>query len=313
MDENVDECTLSEKGVKPQLRTVDLNLLTVFDAVMQVKNITRAAHMLGMSQPAVSNAVSRLKTMFQDELFVRAGRGIQPTSRAYQLFDSVRQALQLIQSELPGEEFDPTFSEREFHICVYSPLDTLLTSQIYNRVKAVAPNIHLSFKSSLYQNTEHQLRCQQTDFAIGYDELHRQALTCVALFQDEMVLVASNQHPRLSLLTSESAIYQEQHAVVSLGNASSFSEPWYDTPEKQSAIAYQGMALTSVINVVAQTHMVAIAPRWLAERVSDNLKLAVLPLPLYLNKRIRYLSWNNMSNRDKGHQWMQALLSDLCH
>lgn len=64
---------------------VDLNLLTVFDAVMQEQNITRAAHTLGMSQPAVSNAVSRLKVMFNDELFVRYGRGIQPTARAYQL------------------------------------------------------------------------------------------------------------------------------------------------------------------------------------------------------------------------------------
>ncbi|MGT6017374.1 LysR family transcriptional regulator, partial [Escherichia coli] len=91
---------------KPQLRMVDLNLLTVFDAVMQEQNITRAAHVLGMSQPAVSNAVARLKVMFNDELFVRYGRGIQPTARAFQLFGSVRQALQLVQNELPGSGFE---------------------------------------------------------------------------------------------------------------------------------------------------------------------------------------------------------------
>lgn len=75
--------TSEVENTKPQLRMVDLNLLTVFDAVMQEQNITRAAHSLGMSQPAVSNAVSRLKVMFNDELFVRYGRGIQPTARAY--------------------------------------------------------------------------------------------------------------------------------------------------------------------------------------------------------------------------------------
>ncbi len=95
---------------KPQLRMVDLNLLTVFDAVMQEQNITRAAHVLGMSQPAVSNAVARLKVMFNDELFVRYGRGIQPTARAFQLFGSVRQALQLVQNELPGSGFEPASS-----------------------------------------------------------------------------------------------------------------------------------------------------------------------------------------------------------
>ena len=106
-----------QEVVKPQLRMVDLNLLTVFDAVMQEQNITRAAHTLGMSQPAVSNAVSRLKVMFNDELFVRYGRGIQPTARAYQLFGSVRQALQLVQNELPGSGFEPLSSERVFHLC----------------------------------------------------------------------------------------------------------------------------------------------------------------------------------------------------
>lgn len=103
---------------KPQLRMVDLNLLTVFDAVMQEQNITRAAHVLGMSQPAVSNAVARLKVMFNDELFVRYGRGIQPTARAFQLFGSVRQALQLVQNELPGSGFEPASSERVFHLGV---------------------------------------------------------------------------------------------------------------------------------------------------------------------------------------------------
>lgn len=70
--------SLAENGSTElvQLRNVDLNLLTVFDAVMQVQNITRAAHALGMSQPAVSNAVARLKVMFNDELFMRYGRGI---------------------------------------------------------------------------------------------------------------------------------------------------------------------------------------------------------------------------------------------
>ncbi|VAG43989.1 leucine transcriptional activator [Enterobacter hormaechei] len=182
-------------GVKPQLRTVDLNLLTVFDAVMQEQNITRAAQSLGMSQPAVSNAVARLKVMFNDELFVRYGRGIQPTARAFQLFGSIRQALQLVQNELPGSGFEPLSSERVFHLCVCSPLDNYLTSVIYNKVEQIAPNIHLVFKSSLNQNTEHQLRYQETEFVLGYEEFRRPEFACVPLFKDEMVLVASGLAP----------------------------------------------------------------------------------------------------------------------
>lgn len=101
----------------------------------QEQNITRVAQLLGMSQPAVSNAVARLKVMFNGELFVRYGRGIQPTARAYKLFGSVRQALQLVQNELLGSGFEPLSSERLFNLCACSPLDNLVTSVIYNNVK----------------------------------------------------------------------------------------------------------------------------------------------------------------------------------
>lgn len=298
--------------IKPQLRKVDLNLLTIFDAVMQEQNITRAAHSLGMSQPAVSNALARLKVMFNDELFVRYGRGIQPTARAHQLFGSVRQALQLVQNELPGSGFEPVTSERIFNLCVCSPIDNFLTSVIYNSVEKIAPNIHLVFKSSLNQNTEHQLRYQELEFVIGYDEFHRPEFSCVPLFKDEMVMVASKSHPRIMGPLRESDIYGEQHAVVSLERYASFSQPWYDTPDKQASVAYQGMALTSVLNVVSQTHLIAIAPRWLAEEFAEKLQLQVLPLPLKLNSRTCYLSWHEAAGRDKGHQWMEELLVSVC-
>jgi len=296
----------------PQLRSVDLNLLTVFDAVMQEQNITRAAHILGMSQPAVSNAVSRLKVMFNDELFVRYGRGIQPTARASQLFGSIRQALQLVQNELPGSGFEPVSSDRVFNLCVCSPLDNALTSSILNYVNKVAPNIHLIFKSCLNQNTEHQLRYQELEFVIGYEEFRRPEFTCLPLFRDEMVLVASANHPRLTGPMKESDIYREEHAVVSLERYASFSQPWYDTPEKQASIAYQGMALISVLNVVSQTDLVAIAPRWLVEEFTEKLNIKMLPLPMKLNSRTCFLSWHEAAGRDKGHQWMEELLVSVC-
>lgn len=88
----------------------------------------------------------------------------------------------------------------------------------------------------------------------------------------------------------ESDVYSEQHAVVALDRYASFSQPWYDTADKQASVAYQGMAMVSVLNVVSQTQLVAIAPRWLAEEFSDSLNLQILPLPLKLNSRTCYLS-----------------------
>ncbi|GAM57385.1 transcriptional activator for leuABCD operon [Vibrio ishigakensis] len=94
-------------SVSSILRGVDLNLLTIFEVVMQERNMTRAAKVLGMSQPAVSNAIARLKDVFNDELFIRHGRGIQPTSRAEVLFSSINNALNLVRDELPKCPFHP--------------------------------------------------------------------------------------------------------------------------------------------------------------------------------------------------------------
>ena len=126
------------------LRGVDLNLLTVFDAVMQEQNITRAAQYLGMSQPAVSNAVARLKVMFNDELFMRHGRGIQPTQRARQLFGPLRQALQLVRNELPNSIFVPETSERVFKLAVCSPSDLRFAPRIMRGIAEKSPSIQLS-------------------------------------------------------------------------------------------------------------------------------------------------------------------------
>ena len=123
-----------------------------------------------------------------------------------------------------------------------------------------------------------------------------------------MVLVASKKHPRLNSPLRESDVYSEQHAVVALDRYASFSLPWYDSVDKQASVAYQGMAMVSVLNVVSQTQLVAIAPRWLAEEFSDPLNLQILPLPLKLNSRTCYLSWHEAAGRDKGHQWMEELL-----
>lgn len=306
------EKQLVNDGVKSQLRTVDLNLLTIFDAVMQVQNITKAAQLLGMSQPAVSNAVLRLKVMFDDELFVRNGRGIRPTVRAFQLFGSVRQALQLVQNELPGTGFEPAVSERVFHLCVCSPLDNLLTSIIFNNIKKAAPNIQLLFKSSLNKNVEHQLRCQETEFVISYEKFLRPGFQCIPLFKDEMVLVASSKHSNLLEPLTQEDVYNSQHAVVSLERFASFSTLWYQTPQRQACISYQGVAMTSVLNIVSQTQFVAIAPRWLAEEFAMSLDLKIFKLPFEENIRTGYLSWHESAGRDKGHQWMRELITSIC-
>lgn len=291
------------------LRNADLNLLTVFDAVMQLQNITRASELLGMSQPAVSNAVSRLKIMFNDDLFVRYGRGIQPTTRAKQLFGPIRQALQIVMNELPGAGFDVKTSTRQFNIALCSPLDIRLTANILNALEKATSSVGLKFQSLIPDNIEHQLRYQNIEFVIGYRRFEGSDFCNEELFTDELVLVCANNHPRISVHTPDEKYLGEQHAIVMQGRQS-FYLPYYDSAEIQPLIAFQGTDLNSVMNIVSRTQMVALVPSWLAHANAGILNLNVIAVPWLKNKLPCYLSWHESSSKDKGNMWLKSLLGE---
>ena len=297
------------KNSAGSLRNADLNLLTVFDAVMQLQNITRASEFLGMSQPAVSNAVSRLKIMFNDDLFVRYGRGIQPTTRAKQLFGPIRQALQIVMNELPGAGFDVRTSIRQFNVALCSPLDIRLTANILNALENVTSSVGIKFQSIIPGNIEHQLRYQNIEFVIGYHRFEGSDFCNEELFTDELVLVCAQNHPRISPQMSNEKYLEEQHAIV-MQDRQSFYLPYYDSAEVQSLIIFKGTDLNSVMNVVSRTQMVALVPSWLAQANAGILNLNVIPVPWLKNKLPCYLSWHESSSKDKGNMWLKSLLGE---
>lgn len=313
MTEYTSVADVKKESGETQLRNVDLNLLTVFDAVMQMQNVTRAAELLGMSQPAVSNAVSRLKVMFNDELFVRFGRGIQPTARAKQLFGPVRQALQLVHNELPGAGFEPGSSERTFNLAISSPLDIHLTDKIIEQVKLHSENIDVNIQSYMNSHIENNLKYQETDFAVSYNRFDKPDYSHHLLFNDQLSLVAARNHPRIQYTVTEKQIFTEQHAVVSLDLIDSFSSPYYENNELLRAIVYQGTNLVSVLNIVSKTELVAIAPKWLIQLYSHVLPIQEVQLPWDKVSRPAFLIWHEACTRDKGHQWMKALLTQFTH
>lgn len=302
----------SKDSADMHLRNVDLNLLTVFDAVMQMQNVTRAAQVLGMSQPAVSNAVSRLKVMFNDELFVRYGRGIQPTLRAKQLFGPVRQALQLVHNELPGAGFEPEKSDRIFNLSICSPIDIKLAPKIVERIKTQTPNITVNINSYLNDNIEHQLKYQEVEFFINYKQFDKMEFQSHPLFNDEVVLAVSNKHPSIKESVTEEMLLNEHHSIVSLDDIGSFSSCYYKGTVLEDLITYQGTDLNSVLNIVSKTSLVAIAPKWLVECYSQQLDIKAVSLPWEQNTRPCYLIWHESTARDKGHLWMKDLLSEVC-
>lgn len=302
---------MSSYRMESTLRGVDLNLLTVFDAVMQEQNITRAAHNLGMSQPAVSNAVARLKVMFNDELFMRQGRGIQPTQRARQLFGPVRQALQLIRNELPSSVFSPETSTRLFKLGICSPCDMRFAPKIMATIHELAPNVQLHLDAEFDRQLAERMRYQEIDFVIDYARFDEQGFSSTEIFQDELVVVASKAHSRINGSVSADDLLRERHAKLSkIHGQRSFSEQAYRDLDLQAY--YEGTSLSNVLYVVGQSELVTIAPRWMVENAANKEQLQVLEFPFENASISGYLSWHESSEKDKGHIWLRDQLMMVC-
>ncbi|MEI6547483.1 MAG: LysR family transcriptional regulator, partial [Burkholderiales bacterium] len=150
-------------------RTLDLNLLRVFDQVMAERNLTRAAANLAMTQPAVSNALRRLRDSLHDELLVRSGYGVQPTPRALELWPAVRAALESLRTAVQsGAEFDPGASRDTFVLAMADATAALLIPPLVRELEAQAPGVSLRVRPLLTRDPRNLLAGSELDAVIGY-------------------------------------------------------------------------------------------------------------------------------------------------
>ncbi|MBM7037378.1 transcriptional regulator LeuO [Vibrio ulleungensis] len=295
----------------PTLRGVDLNLLTVFDAVMQEQNITRAAKLLNMSQPAVSNAVSRLKIMFKDDLFLRYGRGIQPTQRAKQIFGPIRQALQLVKNELPDTEFIPQFSTRQFSVAIGQPNDVRLVGKVLRHIQDLAPNVELLIQTATASDIEQKLRIQEVDFVIDFSKPASDEYRSIELFTDQLVVLAAKDHPRVQDSLTLAQLQFEKHAQLTRQNGiQSFTQAAY--AEIDCKAAYWGLTITNLGYVVSESELLTIVPMWVASAMSEvNPNLNILELPLNNRQITTYLSWHETAQQSSAHSWLKEQIVSI--
>src|SRR3979411_325037 len=151
----------------PKLGAIDLNLLVVFDAIMRDRSVTRAGQRLGLSQPAMSHALTRLRHMLKDELFVRSPGGMMPTPRAEELATPIRIALDGLQQSLEPVQFEPSQATTTFRIAVENYAAMVLVAPIAARVARLAPGVTLDFRPSGTLNVPELLDRSELHLAIG--------------------------------------------------------------------------------------------------------------------------------------------------
>ncbi len=306
---------------EPNFRTLDLNLLRVFDEVMAERNLTRAAHNLAMTQPAVSNALRRLREVLGDDLVKRAGYGIEPTPVGLALWPTVRDALaQLRQSLAPGR-FDPALAEKAFVLSMADATAAKIVPGLMDILEHEAPGVTLRILPLTTRDPRDLLESGSADMAIGHfpgvlAELgaihlqeHNPLFLHQRLYDGEYVVVMRRGHPLASQPISLDAYCEARHLLVSFSG-----RPFGFVDEALAALSRQRRVVLTVNQfftagqVVATTDLLTVLPRHFVSATGMEHRLALLELPLAVPAVHIDALWRRQAEHHSAHRWLRHAL-----
>jgi DNA-binding transcriptional LysR family regulator len=303
------------------LRSIDLNLLTVFDAIMAEGNQSRAANRLGMSQPAMSNALARLRAALDDPLFVRTAQGMTPTPRGRALAEPIRQALDLVQTGLErsrrDDDFDYRSSTRPAVVVVDDYGDTVIMPRFMNWLMQTAPGVRVRIRRDpLGAALSKKLSDGSVDLAIRYFRQRDGELQAKMLIEEEFVSMVRQDHPAIGDSMSLAQYLALPHVVFGRLGRQGIRNSIVDRELRRLGltrhIALQVPGFQSMPIIVQNTDFVCTLPRRMAQAYAHQLRLKTLKTPLDLPSLPLYMVWSKSMDRDPAHQWLRNSIYELC-
>jgi DNA-binding transcriptional LysR family regulator len=303
-------------------RTLDLNLLRVFDEVMSERNLTRAGANLAMTQPAVSNALRRLRDALQDELVVRSGYGVQPTPRALDLWPAVRAALDGLRAAMQTDRFEPAAARDSFVLAMADATAAQLVPPLVRRLEAVAPGVSLRVRPLLTRDPRPMLAAGELDAAVGHfpgaiATIGLQALQDGArgpflhqrLYDGRYVGVMRDGHPLARGPLDLDLYCAARHLLVSFSG-----RPFGFVDEALAALGRRRRVVLTVNQfftagqVVAQTDLLTVLPARFVESAGSAAQLVTRPLPFELPPVHVDLLWHRAQTTRPSHRWLRDLI-----
>ena len=273
-------------------RSLDLNLLRVFDEVMAERSLTRAAHKLALTQPAVSNAMRRLREVVGDELLVRSGQGVAPTPRALALWPIVREALTLLQDSLAPGLFDPATAQSTFVLAMADATAAALIPPLVEILEREAPDVALRVLPLTTRDPRRLLEQEAADMAVGFFPAALADLTARAqsgdvvafdsrrLYDGEYVCVMREGHPLAAVPLTLDAYCEARHMLVSFsGRPFGFIDEALASLGRQRKIAITVNQFFTAGRVVAGSDLLTVLPRHFVPvtGIADTLVQKALP------------------------------------
>jgi DNA-binding transcriptional LysR family regulator len=300
------------KKIKPA--KTDLNLLAVFDAIMVEGSLHRAAARLKMNQPAVSQALKRLRATVDDNLFERQGRGVVPTARALEMARSVRPAMDLIRTALSKTNgFDPAFESRTFLLDVPAGIDAI-TAPLLAKCLHEAPGVSFNIASARASRMANELRFGESDIALDYEPMGTSGYQSEMIYTDYFVVIGRVGHPGLTRGLNVTQYQKLGHVAVSWGSSRRNSPlvQKLNTATIARNVRMTVPNLPSMLRVVADSDL--LGSTWskvAALSISRIPGLKSYPMPFELPPVPIYMVWHESFDHDAGHSWLRGMLRDV--
>jgi DNA-binding transcriptional LysR family regulator len=310
-------------GLSPNFATLDLNLLRVFDEIMATKNITRAADTLNMTQPAVSNALKRLREALGDELVQRSGYGIAPTPRAVALWPVVRDALAHLQEEIAPSSFDPQHTAHNFVLAMADATAAMLLPALIEALVRDAPHVNLRTVPLTTRDPRALLEAGTIDVALGYFPAVVAAIGLSAmqsggpdqfshaqLYSGEYVCVMRRGHPMVKRLKKAALTIDEycaaKHLLVSFsGRPFGFIDEALAGLNRKRRIVLTVNQFFTAGRVVVNSDLLTVLPRHFlaATGISDEFTAIDLPFdvpPVHVD-----MVWHRRTQTLSSQRWLR--------
>ena len=293
------------------IRNVDLNLLLVLDVLLTEHNVSRAAERLNLTQPAVSGALKRLRTTFNDPLFVRAQQGIRPTPFALELIGPIKSVLQEIDTIFAGTEFFAKTADVTFTIAATDYAQTTFLAPLINLVKGLAPNIRFSVVSTDTRRMPEQLNRQEIDFAVTVPEMAPRGSPSVELFEDRYVCAFDARHPKAGRKLSLDGFCDLDHVLVTPSSDGFFgpTDEALRKLDRERRVSVTIPNFLSLPSILKGSELITVAPERILRPFEGDLKIFPPPFPLPPFRMM--VVWHSHSQKSPAHIWLRGRMTEL--
>ena len=299
-------------ALKTNLRGFDLNLLAIFEAIMKHKQLSSAARELGMTQPAMSTALGRLRVMFKDQLFVRSKYGMLPTPKAEQLLLQLQPALAGIRGTLNSVNETPEESVRRFSIIAGDYFEKTHLVSLLQRLESEAPRVSISIKPLAPDGVPSDFKLGRHDFALYRSLPAGGGVEFSEVGFERLVVIASQRHSRLRGSLSLTDFCSERHVLVESASEGAHSlSPLLAAQGVERDVLATVTSFGAAALVVENSNALCTVPEALSVYLKERFRINVFSFPAEVASIARLLMWPAILQNDPMHEWLRGRLYEI--